>query len=53
MSQVFLGIGGNIGNKQANFNKVYELIESRLGKILAKSSVYESPPWGFHAEEDF
>ena len=53
MSQVFLGIGGNIGNKQANFNKVYELIESRLGKILAKSSVYESPPWGFHAEDDF
>jgi 2-amino-4-hydroxy-6-hydroxymethyldihydropteridine diphosphokinase len=53
MSKVFLGIGGNIGNKQANFNKVYNLIERKLGQISAKSSVYESPPWGFHAENNF
>jgi 2-amino-4-hydroxy-6-hydroxymethyldihydropteridine diphosphokinase len=53
MSQVFLGIGGNIGNKQANFNKVYNLIERKLGQISAKSSIYESPPWGFHAENNF
>lgn len=53
MSQVFLGIGGNIGNKQANFNKVYDLVERKLGQISAKSSVYESPPWGFHAEDNF
>ena len=53
MSKVFLGIGGNIGNKQANFNKVYELIGDYLGEITAKSSIYESPPWGFHAEENF
>lgn len=53
MSQVFLGIGGNIGNKRANFDKVYNFIENRLGRISAKSSVYESPPWGFHSSDNF
>lgn len=53
MSKVFLGIGGNIGNKAIIFNRVYLFIENNLGRILTKSSVYESPPWGFHAEENF
>jgi 2-amino-4-hydroxy-6-hydroxymethyldihydropteridine diphosphokinase len=53
MHQVFLGVGGNIGNKLLNFQKVQRLVENEVGKIVAKSSVYESPPWGFLAEEDF
>jgi 2-amino-4-hydroxy-6-hydroxymethyldihydropteridine diphosphokinase len=53
MHQVFLGIGGNTGNKRLNFDKVYVLIEEELGAILKQSSVYETPPWGFHAEENF
>jgi 2-amino-4-hydroxy-6-hydroxymethyldihydropteridine diphosphokinase len=53
MHQVFLGIGGNLGNKQLNFQKVQKLVENEVGKIITKSSIYESPPWGFLAEEDF
>jgi len=53
MHKVFLGIGGNIGNKKENFREAYQKIENQLGKIVKKSSVYESPPWGFHAEENF
>jgi 2-amino-4-hydroxy-6-hydroxymethyldihydropteridine diphosphokinase len=53
MHQVFLGIGGNTGNKRLNFKKVYVLIEEELGEILKQSSIYETPPWGFHAEENF
>jgi 2-amino-4-hydroxy-6-hydroxymethyldihydropteridine diphosphokinase len=53
MHQVFLGIGGNIGNKRLNFNKVHILIEKKIGNIIGKSSIYETPPWGFLAEEDF
>lgn len=53
MHQVFLGIGGNIGNKALNFKKVYVLIEKKLGKIIAGSSVYETSPWGFDAENNF
>lgn len=53
MHHVFLGIGGNIGNKPTNFVKVHQLIGSQIGKISEKSSVYESPPWGFKADDDF
>ena len=53
MHHVFLGIGGNIGNKPENFRKVHNLVKSGVGKITAKSSVYESPPWGFHAGDNF
>jgi 2-amino-4-hydroxy-6-hydroxymethyldihydropteridine diphosphokinase len=53
MYQVFLGIGGNIGNKRLNFEKVHFWIEKELGKILCQSSVYETAPWGFSANENF
>lgn len=53
MHKVFLGIGGNIGDKFQNFSKVHQLIDKRLGKITEKSSVYETPPWGFHSENLF
>ena len=53
MQKVFLGIGGNIGNKQANFEKVYTMVEKELGEIILSSSVYETPPWGFQADENF
>ena len=53
MHQVFLGIGGNLGNKPKNFRKVHHLIENELGAVVKKSSVYETPPWGFHAEDNF
>ncbi|MCA1758159.1 MAG: 2-amino-4-hydroxy-6-hydroxymethyldihydropteridine diphosphokinase [Bacteroidales bacterium] len=53
MHHVFLGIGGNLGNKHNNLIKVLLLIENELGAIRKKSSVYETPPWGFQAEENF
>lgn len=53
MYKVFLGIGGNIGNKHLNFIKVARLIEAQLGKIVKASSIYETPPWGFVSEDHF
>ena len=53
MHKVFIGIGGNIGDKQKNFTRVRPLINQRLGKILKESSIYETPPWGFHSEFKF
>lgn len=50
MHKVFIGVGGNIGDKQKNFTHVRSLITKRLGKILNESSIYETPPWGFHSE---
>ncbi len=53
MHKVFLGIGGNIGDKQKNFEDVYPIIESKLGKIINASSIYETPPWGFQSDDTF
>ncbi len=53
MHNVFLGIGGNTGNKQKNFEDVYAVIEKELGKIVEASSVYETPPWGFQSDDVF
>lgn len=53
MNKVFLGIGGNIGDKRKNFIRVTDLIEVKLGKILQESSVYETPPWGFQSKDAF
>nr|HPE78332.1 2-amino-4-hydroxy-6-hydroxymethyldihydropteridine diphosphokinase [Draconibacterium sp.] len=53
MHKIFLGIGGNIGNKADNFNKVYTFIKNKLGEIVKSSSVYETPPWGFTADDNF
>ncbi len=53
MHTVYLGIGGNIGNKQKNFDNVYQIIEKELGRILISSSIYETPPWGFQSDDAF
>ena len=53
MHTVYLGIGGNLGNKQKNFENVYNIIENELGEIMISSSVYETPPWGFQSEDSF
>ena len=53
MYKVYLGIGGNLGNKQKNFEIVYKAIENELGIITISSSIYETPPWGFRTENSF
>ncbi len=53
MDKIFLGIGGNLGDKRENFRKVHLQIKEKLGSIMNLSSLYETPPWGFHAEENF
>jgi 2-amino-4-hydroxy-6-hydroxymethyldihydropteridine diphosphokinase len=53
MHKVFLGIGGNIGNKENNFTHSLNLIEKRLGRIILLSAVYETSPWGFQSDNNF
>lgn len=48
---VFLGIGGNLGDRIANLRNAVKLIGERIGKVEKISSVYLSEPWGFkHAK---
>ncbi len=52
-SQLFLLTGSNLGNTAMHLAKTEKHISNRIGSIQKKSSIYQSPPWGFSAEQDF
>ena len=53
MRQVFLGIGSNLGNREENLKNALCRIGEEIGSILISSSVYETEPWGFDADNQF
>lgn len=53
MSQCFLLLGTNIGDKQHNLLQAQKLIAQRTGVILAASSIYETSAWGKEDQDDF
>ena len=50
---VFILLGSNLGERQLLVNQACGMIEERCGKIVAKSRLYESEPWGFQSEHWF
>jgi 2-amino-4-hydroxy-6-hydroxymethyldihydropteridine diphosphokinase len=46
MNEVFLGLGGNTGQRLANLHKTIQEINAQIGKIIKTSSVYETQAWG-------
>ena len=53
LNKVYLGIGTNLGNKEQNVLRAYELIEHKVGQISKRSSLYSTEPWGFKSDNDF
>ena len=51
--QVFLGLGSNLGDRQANIQRAIDLISERVGEVIRRSSLIESEPWGFESENKF
>lgn len=51
--QVFLSLGGNLGNTQEIFEACYPLIENKVGAILQQSSLYRTAAWGLQDQADF
>ena len=50
---VFVLLGSNLGNREHLVNQACMMIEERCGRIIAKSKMYESEPWGFQSEHWF
>jgi 2-amino-4-hydroxy-6-hydroxymethyldihydropteridine diphosphokinase len=46
MINVFLLLGGNLGDRHLYLNKAIEHIETDIAPVLKKSSVYETQSWG-------
>jgi 2-amino-4-hydroxy-6-hydroxymethyldihydropteridine diphosphokinase len=53
MNFAFLLLGSNLDDRSAMLQRAREEISSEIGKISRESSVYESEPWGFQAEQKF
>ena len=53
MNQVYLLIGGNLGDRFDFLKKARQGIENKIGKLVEVSSIYETAPWGFEAEQNF
>ena len=50
MTEVFVLLGGNVGDKSKIFEETRKLISVSIGKIVKQSSVYATEPWGFVSE---
>ncbi len=45
-STAYLLLGGNLGDREANLKKAIELLNDKIGKVIAISSLYETAAWG-------
>ena len=53
MHEVFLGLGSNLGDREANIRKAISLIGKKVGLVLRQSSLIETEPWGFESSNKF
>lgn len=51
--QVYLGLGSNMGDRQALLEKAIQLINERVGVVTRRSSFIETEPWGFESPNQF
>ena len=49
MSKVYFSIGSNKGNRSGLINEAIDKIDRIIGKVVLKSSIYETKSWGFNS----
>lgn len=49
----YIEIGGNLGDRLLLLKKAKQMIAAQGCQIIAESSIYETPPWGFYAKQNF
>ena len=50
---IYLGVGTNLGEREANLRRAIELVHERVGECMACSSIYRSAPQGFVSDNQF
>ncbi|MEO5569647.1 MAG: 2-amino-4-hydroxy-6-hydroxymethyldihydropteridine diphosphokinase [Bacteroidia bacterium] len=53
LTDVCLLFGSNSGNRLDYITNALNRVAERAGKIISKSSCYETAPWGFTGQPDF
>ena len=49
----YLSIGANLGEREKTINQAVSLLNSEVGRVLARSKFYYSAPVGFQSEHEF
>lgn len=52
-NNIFLLLGGNLGDIQETFTLTRSQIQSKIGKEVLASKIYKSEPWGFTSPDLF
>ena len=50
MAEVFILLGGNVGDKRKIFTETIQMIGESIGNPTKISSIYDTEPWGFDSE---
>lgn len=45
-STAYLLLGGNLGDREGNLKRAVQLLNEKIGKVTAVSSLYETAAWG-------
>lgn len=53
MNYAYLVIGGNMGDREQQLFHAARLLEERCGRIIDRSAIYETSPWGKTDQNDF
>lgn len=53
MCQVYLSLGGNLGDRLSNFTIATQHIKEKIGEVLKESSIYETKAWGDENQPDY
>lgn len=53
MNKAYVSLGTNRGDRLANLKNAANLLSTLAGKIIAVSSIYETPPWKMIDATDF
>ncbi len=53
IENIFLGLGSNQGDRELNLKNSIKLLNSKAGKVLNSSRIYESEPWGVKNQNYF
>ncbi len=52
-ARAYLGLGGNIGDVRATIRAALDELTARGAVVVARSSDYETPPWGKTDQQAF
>ncbi len=53
ISGIYLLLGSNLADKRVNIQRAFDLIDLKIGKIILKSSLYETEPWGIKDQNKY